>query len=225
MLLGLTQPRIERQDFRVSQLAPLQVMMHIANVPLAGQKYQYIPGHGQAITALLALNLLQHLFDLPGQFLTVSRWAIAHFHRESPPGYFQHWRITEVIGKAFMVDGGRGNNELEIGALRQQLLEIAEQKIDIQAALVGLIDDQGVVVVEKAIPLDLIEQHAIGKYLDQAGLADLLGKAHLEAHGAAERTVQLFRYPACHRSCRQAPWLGVTDGALDAPPQLQADLG
>ena len=88
----------------------------------------------------------------------------------------------------------------------------------------GLIDDQGVVLVEKAVLLDFIEQHAVGEHLDKAGLADLLGKTYLETHSTAQRAVELFCHPAGHGPSRQPPWLGVADGALNAPTQLQADF-
>ena len=38
------------------------------------------------------------------------------------------------------------------------MLEIAEQEIDVEAALVGLVDDQRVVLTQPSIPLDLGQQ-------------------------------------------------------------------
>src|SRR3546814_19734881 len=56
-----------------------------------------------------------------------------------------HRRAAEVCGEALGVDGGRGDDHLQVAAPLQQLLQVAEQEIDVEAALVGLVDDDGVV--------------------------------------------------------------------------------
>ena len=43
------------------------------------------------------------------------------------------------------VDRRRGDDDLEVGAARQQLLEVAEDEVDVEAALVRLVDDDRVV--------------------------------------------------------------------------------
>ena len=53
----------------------------------------------------------------------------------------------KCLRKPFRIDGGGGDDEFEIRAPGQQLLEVAQQKIDVQAALVRLVDDDGVVGV------------------------------------------------------------------------------
>ncbi len=52
------------------------------------------------------------------------------------------------------------------GRLGSSSLQIAEQEIDVQAALVGLVDDQRVVFVQPAVALDLGQQDAVGHQLD-----------------------------------------------------------
>jgi hypothetical protein len=39
------------------------------------------------------------------------------------------------------IDSGGGNDQFQIRALRQKLLEITQEKIDIEATLMGLIYD------------------------------------------------------------------------------------
>jgi hypothetical protein len=68
------------------------------------------------------------------------------------------------------VDRGRRDDDLEVRALRQQLLEIAQQEIDVEAALVRLVDDDRVVGAERAIGDGLGEQDAVGHQLDRAAL-------------------------------------------------------
>jgi hypothetical protein len=69
-----------------------------------------------------------------------------------------------MLRKALGVDGRRGDDDLQVGPARQQLLEIAEQKVDVQAALVRLVDDDRVVGVQifvkpkitSVVPLDIV---------------------------------------------------------------------
>jgi hypothetical protein len=48
-------------------------------------------------------------------------------------------------GEALGVDGGRGDDQLQIRPLRQQLFQVAEQEVDVEAAFVRLVDDDRVV--------------------------------------------------------------------------------
>ncbi len=72
---------------------------------------------------------------------------VAHLDRVGAPGHLDDRRVAEVLGEPFGVDGGRGDDELEVGPARQQLLEVAEQEVDVQAALVRLVDDDRVVAL------------------------------------------------------------------------------
>ena len=57
---------------------------------------------------------------------------------------------------------------LQVRPLGQQLPEVAEDEVDVQAALVGLVDDQGVVAAQHPVALDLGEQDAVGHHPDAA---------------------------------------------------------
>ena len=161
MLLGLAESCIQRQNFRVAQAGTMsrtafQMVVHIADIPFTGQKYQHVARHGQAIATLITLNFQQDVFHLPGQLLPVCGWPVTHLHRESTPGHFQHRGATEMFGKPLVIDGGRGDDHFQIWPARQQLLEIAKQKIDVQAALVGLINNQGIVLIKKTVLLNFV---------------------------------------------------------------------
>ncbi len=83
-----------------------------------------------------------------------------------------------MAGEAVGVDRGAGDDDLQVGALRQQLPEVAEDEVDVEAALVGLVDDQRVVAPQHPVALDLGEQDAVGHHLDERGLAHLVGEPH-----------------------------------------------
>ena len=132
-----------------------------------------------------------------------------------------------MLGEALGVDGGRGDDDLEVGALGQQARQVAQDEVDVEAALVGLVHDDRVVAAQLGVGLDLRQQDAVGHELDQGVLADLLGEAHLVADDAArpDRGAQLGGDALGHAARGDAPRLGVADHPGHAPAQLQADLG
>ena len=134
---------------------------------------------------------------------------------------------AEVLGEALGVDGGRGDDDLEVGALGQQTRQVAQDEVDVEAALVSLVHDDRVVAAQLGIGLDLRQQDAVSHELDQGVLADLLGETHLVADDAVtpDRGAQLGGDALGHAARGNAPRLGMADHPGHAPAQLQADLG
>src|SRR5215467_12356365 len=128
--------------------------------------------------------------------------------------------FTETLG----VDRGRGDDDLEVGAGGQQPLEVAEDEVDVQAALVGLVDDQGVVAAQLAVPLHLGQQDPVGHHLDLCAVAGLVGEPDLVTDGRAEFGAQFLGDAFGHGTRRDPAGLGVADLAVDAAAELQADL-
>ena len=80
-------------------------------------------------------------------------------------------RVREVRREPVRVDRRRRDDDLEVRALRQQPREVAEDEVDVQRPLVGLVDDERVVGPQHRVALDLREQDAVGHHLDQRLLA------------------------------------------------------
>jgi hypothetical protein len=76
-----------------------------------------------------------------------SGFQIARFDRIHPTGDLDDGRGIKGFGKFLRVDGGRCDDDLQVPPAVEQLLENSQDKIDIEAALVGFIDDDGVVSV------------------------------------------------------------------------------
>ena len=123
---------------------------------------------------------------------------------------------AEVRGESLWLDGRRGDDHLEVGPPRQQLAQITEQEVDVEAALVGLVEDQRVVAQQAAIALDLGEQDSVGHQLDQCAVADLVGEPDGIADDVAERRAEFVGDALRDGSGGQPPWLGVADRAADA---------
>ncbi len=130
-----------------------------------------------------------------------------------------------MAAEALGVDGGGGDDDFQIGAAREELLEIAEEEIDVEAALVGFVDDERVVLLEDAIALRLGQQDAIGHDFDASVLAYGVREADFEADFVADVRSQFLRDAGGDGAGGDAAGLGVADQCGDAAIQLEADFG
>ena len=122
------------------------------------------------------------------------------------------------------IDSCRGNDDFQVWALWQQLTQIAEDKVDIQTAFVRFIDNDGVVLRQHAIVLNLGQQNTVGHQFDQRGIANLIVKSHFITDDTAHRNLQLFGNPVGHRACGQTTWLSMANQAVYPAPELKTDL-
>ena len=143
----------------------------------------------------------------------------AHLDRVGASGHLDDRGTAEVFTESSGVDGGRGDDHLQVRTARQQLLEVPEQKVDVQAALVGLVDDQGVVAAQVAIVGDFGEQDAVRHHLDLRLPAGPRGEPDLIADHLAERGADLLRDPLRQAAGRDPSRLGVTDPLTSGPPR------
>ena len=102
---------------------------------------------------------------------------------------------------------------LQVGPARQDLAQVAEQEVDVQAALVRLVDDDRVVGAQQRIALGLGEQDAVGHQFDAGAGREPVLEADLVAHDLAERRLQLLGDPPGDAGGGDAARLGVPDQA------------
>src|SRR5215469_10552872 len=106
----------------------------------------------------------------------------------------------------------------------QEPPQVAEDEVDVQAALVGLVDDQGVVAPQLPVPLQLGQQDPVGHHLDLCAVAGLVGEPDLVTDGRTEFGAQFLGDAFGHGTRRDPAGLGVADLAARAAAELQADL-
>ena len=112
------------------------------------------------------------------------------------------------------------------GSRGSQLADVAEQEVDVEAALVGLVDDQRVVAAQRLrIAFDLGKEDAIGHHLDPRLLADTIHESNRVADGCSELAAHLLGdldrrscVPLCARLC-------VADHPVDASAGTQGNCG
>ena len=150
--------------------------------------------------------------------------AVPGFHRVGATGHLDDRRVVEMLGETLQIDGRRGDDQLQIRATRQQGLQVAEQEVDVEATFMRLVDDDGVVLFQKAVVLGFGEQDAVGHQLDQRAVLALILETHLITDQLAQRRTDLLGHPSRHTTRRQAARLGVADQPMHAPADLQTDL-
>ena len=223
VLLFGRQPRIQRQHFGLRKAAR-QGAHEVADFALAGQKHQHVTGPATA-----GPQLVDAVGDLAFQIQIRVGLAIAHRHREGAAFDLEDRRRAarafEVLGQPLRVQRRRRHDQLQVRPARQQPLEPAEQEVDIETALVRLVDDDRVVGGQLAVALQFGQQNAVGHQLDQAGIADAAVEARLVADQLAQRAAQLLRDARGDAARGQAAWLRVADQPACAAPQLQTQFG
>ena len=128
----------------------------------------------------------------------------------------RHVAGGEVARETFRVDGRGGDDDLQIRALRQDALEVAEDEVNVQAAFVRLVNDEGGVAAQQLVVLNFGEQNAVGHELDSAVFAHFGGESHLVADGFADLLAELFGDAFGDGACGEAARLGVADETLSA---------
>jgi hypothetical protein len=237
LLLRDGQPRVERQDLDVARVGPLreaaaQELRGLADLALAGQEHEDVAGAfapevlGRGDDGVLELLLVV------GLLLAGRERPVAHLDGVHAPRNLDHRRGSrlavdhgrEVAREALGIECGRGHDHLQVRPFRQQLLQEAQQEVDVEAALVRLVDDERVVGREPPVALGLGEQDAVGHQLDERVGLRVVGEAHLVADGLARRRAELLRDPRGHRARGDAPRLRVTDQPPLAAAFREADL-
>ncbi len=127
-------------------------------------------------------------------------------------------------GETFGVDRRRGDDHLEVGATGEQLREVAEQQVDVEAALVRLVDDDRVVATQQPVVGDLGQQDAVGHDLDERPVAERRVEAHLVADDVTEFAAEFLRDPVGDGARGNPPRLGVADDTTHTQAQFEADL-
>ena len=241
LLVVHRQPREERQDLergriRAPREAAPQQVAGLADLALSGQEHEDVAG-------AFAPEVLRRADDRLLEFLLVvgllvgARRAdvaaarqrpVAHLDRIRAPGHLDHGRRLaagpEVPREALGVERGRRDDELQVRPAREQLLEIPQQEVDVEAALVRFVDDDRVVRVELAVALRLREQDAVRHQLHVRVGPRVVGEPHLVADRLAHRLAQFVRDPGRDRARRDAPGLRVADEAALAATGRKADL-
>ena len=225
VLLGRRQPRIQRQHFGVRPIESTQCVGGVVNLALAAEEHQYIAGTvlDQFINRVAdRLHLIAIVVEVSVE--VGSERPIPHLDRKGSARHFDNGSVVEVFGESLRVDGGRGDDHFEIGPPRQQLLDVAEQEIDVETALVSLVDNQRVVTRQGAVVLNLGKQDSVGHHLDQRGVADPIGETNRVPNEATEFGAEFVGHAFGNRSCRDPTRLGMANESRHAATKFETQF-
>ena len=151
--------------------------------------------------------------------------CVANIHGEHAPGDFDDGRATKGGGERLGVDGGGGDEQLEVGPLFQQAHEIAEEEVDVQGTFVRFIENEHGIVPQHGIALDLGQQDAVRHELDARVAAGVVAEAHLAADFAAPGNIEFFRHAFGYAHGSDTPRLRAADLAAHIVQGFEAHLG
>ena len=233
LLLRRRQPCEERQDLGVRGMVLAQGLGRLADLALARQEYQHVAGTaaGGFVDRIDdGVGQIRYLINARARRGSARRSRgrgrpVTDLDRIQTTGHLDHRRTVEMPGEALCVYGRGGYDHLQIWPPRQQLLQITEQEIDIEAALVRLVDNDRVVQPQIPVALGLGEQNAVGHQLDVGARAGLVVETDLVADRAAGFGLQLLRDARRGRARGDTPRLRVADEPRDAATEFEQDLG
>jgi hypothetical protein len=155
VLLGRRQPGVQRQHLGAGQFEGGDRVGGVADLALPGAEHQDVAvaqgvelRHGVALSASTRSSSAR-----PSSAVQARRRGGSAPRRGTCARHLDHGGVVEVLAEPGGVDRRRGDDDLEVGAPRQQLLEVAEQEVDVEAALVGLVDDDRVVAAQIPVAL------------------------------------------------------------------------
>jgi hypothetical protein len=190
----------------------------IADLALAAQEHEDV---ARALAQQLGDRVADRV-DLVGDRLVVR--AVADLHRVRAAGDLDDGSAAEVAAEALGIDRRRRDHELEVGAAREQAGQEAQEEVDVEAALVRLVDDDRVVAAQEPVAPDVGEEQAVGQHADEGVLRRAVVEAHGVAHDGPERDAELLGDALGDRARGHASRLRVRDRAADAAAELEAQL-
>ena len=130
----------------------------------------------------------------------------------------------EVLRETIGVDRRGGDDDMEVVTSVEQSTEITQQEVDVEAPLVGLVDDDRVIATEFRVALQFGEEDAVGHQADPCRRPDTVVEADAESDLRTEFDPELTRHPRCDRPGRDPAGLRVADHTRRSTSGSQAEF-
>ncbi len=150
---------------------------------------------------------------------------VPDFHRIGAAGNLEDGGLIESTGEFLRIERGRSDDHFQVRPLRQDLPDHAENEINVDAAFMGLIDNERVVGTEQPVFLSFRQKDAVGHELDASGPGSAILEPDLVAHPGRGDVFQFFRDAVGKGYGGDAPRLGAPDPAFGASTGFDAHLG
>ena len=217
VLLGRAQAGKQRQHLGMAiqhlvRQVSAQMISRFTDFTLTRQKHQDVSSAVRAEPQLvhrignrIVQVVVARLFKRPIALLNWEHPARHHDDRCRPLG------AGKVICKPLCINRCRRDDDLQVWPARQQLAQVAQQEINVQAAFVRLVNDDRIVGVQQWVGLRFSQQDTVSHQLDGGIAAQAILKTHLEADHLTKWGFQLFCNPLGHAAGSNAARLGVSN--------------
>ena len=184
-LIGHRQSTKQRHNLRwhlrrvAAKPSATKTFVGLANVPFRWQKNQnvtavdrgnFFDGISNTIQPVAGFTIIiigategRHAEPI-SSVIRIQR-PITNINRIHSPGNLQHRNWTRAFAEVFCetsrINRRRRDDHFQITSLMQQTLEISQQEIDVQRPLMGFVDDNRVVLIEKTIGLSFRQQDPV----------------------------------------------------------------
>lgn len=105
-----------------------------------------------------------------------------YLYRKQPAGHLQHRGSAKIVGEEFYVDGGRHEDEPQVGAFSHQRTQDSQQEVTVKVPLVHLVYNHHLVLGECPVVLDLPQQESLRQEQQLGGCGASGLKAYLMPH-------------------------------------------
>ncbi|EHM55582.1 hypothetical protein HMPREF9080_00622 [Cardiobacterium valvarum F0432] len=217
LLVGEREAAKEGQYVRVAQLFAAQAVGGFADVAFAGEE-------DEDVAASVLVEFGDGAEDGVRAVFVFVRRAVADFHGVGAAADVEDGRVFEVGGEFVGVDGGRGDDDFEVGAFVGEAAQVAEEEVDVEAAFVRFVHDDDFVAGEVGVGQGFGEQHAVGHQFDNGLFAGFFVETDLVADGGAKRFVQFFGDAGGDAARGDTARLGVGNHAARAEAEGEAEL-
>lgn len=94
--------------------------------------------------------------------------GIINIHWELATRDVEGRRIVEKLAELFGIEGGGGDEELEVGTEASNVLDETKEDVGVEGAFMGFVNDHAGIRGEVGFVEEFAEEHAVGHVLDDS---------------------------------------------------------
>ena len=132
----------------MAQVASDELGFGLANFTLAGEKHENVS------VGVEGRNVRDRIRDGDGKLVVLGRRLVEHLDRVRATFHLDDGCPSEERREPIGLEGRGAHDHLQVRPLRKDPGQVAEEKVDGQASLVSLVDDDRVVLAKERIALN-----------------------------------------------------------------------
>ena len=151
--------------------------------------------------------------------------APTNLHRKRAPRHANHGATTKGLAKTIGLKCGAGQDHLELFSRLHNAPQRAQQKVNVQTALMRLVHNNGVVAHQQRIVRKLRKNNSVSGHAHQCARVRALFKTDLITHQCSKRHAKFHRQARRRGARCNAARLRVRNFTRHAAANFQQHLG